>query len=178
MEIPTNPDEELTTYLRQGAGREWAAEAAEDEEQTETLRQRKMDLLSIAEEAAHRGDRATAEMTGNVISGPILATGTDYLTIQLPDQEADVRYDQAIWSFVPGQTGTPAARSGMSFLGLLKEHAGTGKRVRLEMGSGAVLMGVVKTVSQDHLRVEDPDGRLAYVPLPGVRAVIRSTSQH
>jgi hypothetical protein len=64
----------------------------------------------------------------------------------------------------------------MSFLGLLKEHAASGGRVRVELTSGAVVMGLIKTVSQDHLRIEDPDGRLAYVPFRNVRAVIRSTS--
>lgn len=177
MENTTNPDEDLTSFLRQGAGRELAEEAAADEEQTEALRQRQMDMTAVIEDAAHRGERATAEMGETVISGPILATGTDYLTIQLPDQEADIRLDFAVWSFVPGQDGwTSAGRSGMSFVGRLKEHAAENRRLRIELSNGSPVMGLVKSVSQDHIRLEDPDGRLAYVPLGRVRAIIRSTS--
>lgn len=178
MENTIDPDEELTGFLRQGAGREMAEEAAEDEAQTEALRERRLDLATVVEDAAHRGDRATADTGDSVVSGPILAVGTDYLTIALPEQEADLRLDLAVWSFVPGQADQgPARRTGMSFLGRLKEYAASGARVRIEMTTGSPLMGVIKTVSQDHLRVEDPDGRLAYVPVDMVRAIIRSSAQ-
>lgn len=177
MDDTPNPDRDLASHLRDSAGREWAEEAAEDEQQTEVLRQRQMDMLAVAEDAAHRGDRATAEMGDSTLSGPIVSTGSDYLTIGLAEQEADVLFDAAIWSFVPGDSpGTGSNQSGMSFLGLLKQHAGTGMRVRVELDGGRVVMGVMKLVSSDHVRVEDPDGRLAYVPTSNVRAVIRSSS--
>lgn len=177
MVEPIDPEEELGSFLRQNAGKDWAAEAAEDERQTEALRQRQMDLLALAEDAGHRGERATAEMSGTVISGPILTTGTDYVTIQMPEQEADVRLDVATWSFVEGQGGSAATKSGMSFVGLLKQHASSDSRLRLELTDGSALMGRIKAVGEDHLRVEDPDGRIAYVPLGSVRSVIRSASR-
>jgi hypothetical protein len=86
-------------------------------------------------------------------------------------------FDAGIWTFVPGDNpSTGPKQSGMSFLGLLKQHAGTGMRVRVELIGGSVVLGVIKLVSSDHLRIEDPDGRLTYVPTINVRAVIRSTS--
>lgn len=177
METTPDPDRDLASQLRDSAGREWAEEAAEDEEQTEALRQRQMDMLAVAEDAAHRGDRATAEMGDSILSGPIISTGTDYLTIGLAEQEADVLFDAGIWTFVPGDSSNSGPKqSGMSFLGLLKQHAGTGMRVRVELDGGRVVMGVIKLVSSDHIRVEDPDGRLAYVPTVIMRAVIRSSS--
>jgi hypothetical protein len=136
-----------------------------------------MDLLAVVEDAAHRGDRATVEMGDSTLSGPIISTGTDYLAIGLAEQEADVMFDAGIWTFVPGDNpSTGPKQSGMSFLGLLKQHAGTGMRVRVELIGGSVVLGVIKLVSSDHLRIEDPDGRLTYVPTINVRAVIRSTS--
>jgi hypothetical protein len=176
MEATPNPDRDLASQLRDSAGREWAEEAAEDESQTEALRQRQMDLLTVVEDAAHRGDRATVEMGDSTLSGPIINTGTDYLTIVLAEQEADVMFDAGIWTFVSGDNpSTGPKQSGMSFLGLLKQHAGTGMRVRVELIGGSVVLGVIKLVSSDHLRIEDPDGRLTYVPTINVRAVIRSS---
>ena len=177
MDHPTNPDDELRRELRRETGPELVEEAAEDEAQTELLRNRMLDLASVAADAAHRGDRATAEMAGTVISGPLIARGTDYLTVRLPDQEADVLLSAAVWSFVPSDQVTGARKTGMSFTGHLKELASAGLRLRLELVSGSPLMGTIQSVGQDHLRVEDPDGRIAYVPTTEVRAVIRSASQ-
>ena len=177
MENTLNPDEELASHLRESAGREWTEEAAEDEGQTEILRQRQMDMLAVAEDAAHRGDRATAEIGGTTLSGPIISTGTDYLAIRLAEQEADILLNAATWSFVPGDNPVAGPKqSGMSFRGLLKQHAGTGGRLRIELGEGKAVMGVIKLVGKDHIRVEDPDGRIAYVPLINLRALIRATS--
>jgi hypothetical protein len=86
MENTPNPEDELASHLRESGGREWVEEAAEDEEQTEVLRQRQMDMLSVAEDAGHRGDRATAEMVDATLSGPIVSTGTDYLTMSFAEQ--------------------------------------------------------------------------------------------
>ncbi|MCB1246626.1 MAG: hypothetical protein KDB69_05125, partial [Acidimicrobiia bacterium] len=128
MSEPFNPDTELSEFLRQGAGRDWAEEAAEDEAQSEMLRQRRLDLPTVAADAAHRGDRATAEIGANVISGAILATGTDYATIQLSEQVADVRLTAASWSFISTNVSVDATASGMSFVGLMKEHAAANAR--------------------------------------------------
>ena len=177
MENTLNPDEELASHLRESAGREWTEEAAEDEGQTEILRQRQMDMLAVAEDAAHRGDRATAEIGETTLSGPIISTGTDYLAIRLAEQEVDILLNAATWSFVPGDNPVAGPKqSGMAFRGLLEQHAGTGGRLRIELGEGKAVMGVIKLVGKDHIRVEDPDGRIAYVPLINLRAIIRATS--
>lgn len=173
------PEEELVSYLRQEAGREMAEEAAEEERLTETMRQRSLDFKGVAEEAAHAGQRGTAEFDGKVHSGPIVGTGNDYLTLRLADQEADVYLPSAVWSFTDFEGDKPpSVKSGMSMKGRLGEHAAAGARVRVEVGGGNALMGTIKAVTDDHVRMEDADGRDVYVGLDQVRAVIRSTVVH
>ncbi|MDH3463354.1 MAG: hypothetical protein OEM32_07015 [Acidimicrobiia bacterium] len=173
------PEEELVTYLRQEAGREIKEEAAEEERLTETMRQRRQDFAGVAEGAAHAGQRGTAEFDGKVYSGPILATGTDYVTLRLADQEADVYLPTAVWSFTDfvGET-PPSVATGMSLRGRLAEHAADDARVRVEVAGGNALMGTIKAVADDHLRMEDADGRDVYVAVDQVRSVIRSTVVH
>lgn len=173
------PSEDLPSILRQGAGRELTEEAAEEEMLTETLRQRRLDFAGVAEEAAHSGQRGTAEFDGKVHSGPIIATGSDYVTLRLADQEADVYLPTAVWSFTdfPGET-PPVTRTGMSLRGRLNEHAASASRVRVEVAGGSALMGTITAVADDHVRMEDADGRDVYVSVEMVRAVIRSTVAH
>ena len=61
MNQDQQPDPDLAAELRQTAGAEWAAEAAEDERLTEVLRRRKLNLGDIAKEMANRGDRISVE---------------------------------------------------------------------------------------------------------------------
>jgi hypothetical protein len=178
MENEHIPDD-LTSELRQGAGREWAEEAAEDEQLTEKLRERQMSLVSVAEQAAHRGDRGTAEFEGKVLSGPVVSTGLDYVTLSISEQEAEIPVTVAVWSFVPGPGGRPpATKSNVRIRARLSEYAANETRLRLELPGGNALMGTIKTVGDDHVRIADADGRDAYVSLEMLRAIIRSTSQH
>jgi hypothetical protein len=173
------PEEELVSYLRQEAGREMMEEAAEEERLTETARQRSLNFAGVAEEAAHAGQRGTAEFDGKVHSGPIVGTGTDYVTLRLADQEADVYLPTAVWSFTDFQgEKPPSVKSGMSMKGRLAEHATSNSRVRVEVAGGNALMGTIKAVTDDHVRMEDADGRDVYVAIDQVRTVIRSTVAH
>ncbi len=173
------PGEELPSILRQEAGREFAEEAAEEEQLTETLRQRRLDFAGVAEEAAHAGQRGTAEFDSKVHSGPIVATGSDYITLRLADQEADVYLPTAVWAFTDFEGEMPPpTRSGMSLKGRLGEHAAAASRVRVEVAGGSAIMGTIMTVADDHMRMEDADGRDVYVSIEMVRAVIRSTVAH
>lgn len=173
------PGDDLPSALRQGAGKEWSEEAAEEEQLTEATRQRSLDITAVLAEAAHKGQRATAEFSGKVYSGPIVATGTDYATIQLAEQEADILLAGAVWSFVdaPGPK-THSTSTGMTIKGRLKEHAGAGARLRMEVEGSSAIMGTINTVGQDQVWIDDADGRSVYVPISLVRAVIRSTVQH
>jgi hypothetical protein len=178
MENNNIPDD-LTAELRQTAGREWVEEAAEDEQLTEEFRNRQLTLIAAAEQAANRGDRATAEFDGKTLSGPIIATGIDYLTLALSEQEAEIAVDVAAWSFVPAiATRESPPQTGMRLRARLSEHARDQTRIRLELAGGNALMGTLTTVAEDHVRVADADGRDVYVSLDLVRAVIRSTALH
>jgi hypothetical protein len=173
-----NEGKDLASRLRQQLGQEAVEEAAEDERLTEDLRQRKLDLLAVVEDAAHRGDRATAEFDDKAMSGPIVATGLDYATVRLAEQDAEVVLSGAVWSFVNAPTrDTESRTTAMSMRARLDEHRAEENRIRLELAGGAALMGVIRSVSEDHIRVEDADGRVVYVPMESLRAVIRSISQ-
>lgn len=156
-----------------------AEEAAEDENLTEELRKRKLNMMGVVEDASHRGERATAEFEGKALSGPILATGLDYATLRLAEQEAEIPLEHAVWSFVPAEGGgTPGRPTGMKLRARLSEHSEAGNRLRIEVAGGVAVMGSVDSVSEEHLRVTDADGRVVYIPLDLIRAVIRSTVSH
>lgn len=179
MENEHIPEQEIRSVLRQEAGREMAEEAAADEELTEQFRDRQRSLIAVAEEAAHRGDRATAEMEGRVYSGPIVATGLDYVTLALSEQEAEIVVGAAIWSFVPALgERVSTTKTDMRLRARLSEHAAAATRIRIELAGNTALMGTVATVASDHLRVSDADGRDVYVALEKVWAVIHSTARH
>lgn len=179
MENQNIPEREIASILRQETGREMAEEAAADEEMTERFRDRQRDLIAVAEEAAHRGDRATAELDGRIYSGPIVATGLDYVTLALSEQEAEIAVGAAVWSFLsaPGER-VSANKTEMRLRARLSEHASDAARIRLELAGNTALMGTVTTVASDHLRLSDADGRDVYVSMEKVWAVIRSTARH
>jgi hypothetical protein len=173
------PERDLASALRQEAGRELVEEAAEDEQLTEKYRDRQRELITVAEEAAHRGDRVTAELEGRIYSGPIVATGLDYVTVALSEQEAEIRVDAAVWSFVSAMgERTTSTKSDMRLRARLGEHAADGTRIRLELPGNMALMGTIHTVAGDHIRLSDADGRDVYIAMEKVWAVIRSTAQH
>ena len=65
-------------------------------------------LADVAADAAQRGQRATAEYEGKMLSGTIVAIGIDYVTLRLGEQDTETRLDPATWTFA----STDAAPSG------------------------------------------------------------------
>ncbi len=179
MENEYLQDKNLESELRQGPGSEWNAEAAEDEQLTEALRERQSSLADVAANAAQRGQRATAEYEGKMLSGTIVAIGIDYVTLRLGEQDTETRLDSATWTFAATDAApTEPTRTDMTFRARLEEHVADARRLRIEMGGGLGLSGVIKAVSTDHIKVEDPDGRGTYIPTEMLRAVIFSAVQH
>ena len=176
MTTSEEPDPRLGAELRQGAGSEWAEEAAEDEQLTELMRKRGRTMTDVTREIAHRGDRVTVQFGGHSFGGIISHAGEDYATVVAPGQIADIRFDASIWSVVPaGDSAEPTAAGAETFRELLHECAAAGTRLRLSLPDNAILVGQVAVVAVDHLEVHDADGRVLYLPIDMVFAAIRST---
>ena len=175
----SNPDPNLAAELRQGAGREWAEEAAEDERLTELLRRRKLELADVVKDLAHRGGRVSVEFGGHNFSGAVMGAGVDYATIDSTDQTADVRFDVARWSILAAsRTDEPRVDRSESFKALLHEYSASETAVRLALPGGEMEFGVIAVVAVDHIEVDDVDGRQIYIPSALVLAVIRSIELH
>jgi hypothetical protein len=179
MENHPQPDENLGSELRQGAGREWAEEAAEDERLTELQRRRSMTLGDQAKEMVNRGDRVSVDFSGHTFGGAVASAGEDYATISGPGQVADIKLAEARWSVLPldtpGQAGGPGAET---FQALLHEHSAAGSTVRLALPGGDMVIGTLKVVAGDHVEVEDVDQRRLIVPTKMILAVVRSSEVH
>ncbi|MET0696830.1 MAG: hypothetical protein ABWZ58_05325, partial [Acidimicrobiia bacterium] len=75
------PDRDVESHLRHGAGREWLEDAAEDEQLTELLRRRRLDLSGRVLELVHRGERVRTEMGAHTFSGRVVYAGADFASI-------------------------------------------------------------------------------------------------
>lgn len=176
METTSQPDPDLGAELRQGAGSEWAEEASEDEQLTEVLRKRRLDLSDVLKEISNRGDRVTIQFGGHSFGGVVSHAGEDYATVVAPGQSADVRLDASTWSIVPSlEPGDTQPGGAGTFKELLQEFEASNARVRLALPEKQVLVGQIAVVATDHLEVNDADGRLLYLPFEMVLGVIRST---
>ena len=174
-----DPDPHLAAELRQGAGREWAEEAAEDERLTELLRRRKLELADVVRDLAHRGGRVSVEFGGHSFSGAVMGAGVDYATIESTDQTADIRFDVARWSILAAsRTEESRVDRSESFKALLHEYSAAETDVRLAVPHGEMVFGAIAVVAVDHIEVDDVDGRQIYVPTAMVLAVIRSSGLH
>lgn len=179
MDYERQPDPDLASELRQGAGREWSEEAAEDERLTELQRRRRMTLSDQAKEMVNRGDRVSVEFGGHTFSGVVAAAGSDYATIEGPGQIADVLVAEARWSTLPNdQPGGTHSASAESFRALLHEHAASADTVRLALPGGDMVMGRLEVVAEDHVEMNDVDGRRLIVPMKMILAVVRSSDFH
>lgn len=170
------PDPDLASELRQGPGREWMEEAAEDERLTELLRRRQRSLSEVLGELGARGDRVSVEFGGHSFSGVIEAVGSDFAIILGPGQVADIRLAVARWSRIP--TGDSAPSSDLrqeSFVGRLKGFEADGTTLRLALPGQDFVIGRIAVVAVDHVEVADVDERRLYIPLGQVLAAIRST---
>jgi hypothetical protein len=174
-----DPDPDLAAELRQGAGREWAEEAAEDEQLTELLRRRKLQLADVVRDLAHRGGRVSVEFGGHSFSGAVMGAGVDYATIDSTDQTADIRFDVARWSILAARrTEESRVDRSESFKALLHEYSAAETDLRLAVPNGEMVFGAIAVVAVDHIEVDDVDGRQIYIPTAMVLAVIRSTGLH
>lgn len=176
MVSESQPDPDVASELRQGAGREWAEEAAEDERLTELHRRREMNLSDVARDMANRGDRVSVEFGGHAFSGSVTAAGTDYITIDGPGQIADIRMSEARWSVLPSDTtgeSHPGDRG--TFHAMLQEHSAARANIRLALPGGDMVIGRAAVVAEDHVEVEDVDGRQLIVPVNLILAVVRSS---
>ncbi len=175
----TNPDPDLAAELRQGAGREWAEEAAEDERLTELLRRRRLELADVAKDLAHRGEQVSVEFGGHSFSGAVVGAGVDYATIDGPGQTAAVRLDVARWSIIAANRKDESrVDRSETFKALLHEYSAAETTLRLAIPYGEMVFGTIAVVSVDHIEVADVDGRQIYIPSALVLAVIRSTELH
>jgi hypothetical protein len=176
MEYGRQPDPDLASELRQGAGREWDEEAAEDERLTEVHRRRRLNLADQAKEMANRGERVSVEFGGHTFGGAVITAGEDYVTIDGPGQIADIKLDVARWSVLPSDQPAQASTGGAeSFRALLHEHSASNQVVRLALPGGDMVLGHLAVVAEDHVEVKDVDDRRLLVPMNLILAVVRSS---
>ena len=179
MEIRPDPDPNLASELRQGAGREWTEEAAEDERLTELHRQRRLTLADRAKEFVNRGDRVSVEFSGHTFGGAVVAAGEDYVTIEGPGQTADIRMSAARWSVLPGERSTtPGVAGAESFRAVVHQHSATRQTVRLALPGGDMVIGALAVIAEDHVEVDDVDHRRLIVPFQMILGVVRSSDPH
>jgi len=176
MDYGQRPDPDLASELRQGAGREWAEEAAEDERLTELQRKRGLTLADQAREMVNRGDRVSIEFGGHSFSGAVAVAGEDYVTIEGPGQTADIKLEEARWSVLPLDQPAEKRMGGPeSFRALLHEHSASQRTVRVALPGGDMVIGSIAVVASDHLEIDDVDGRRLLVPLKLALALVRSS---
>jgi hypothetical protein len=168
-EIPDN----IGSELRQGAGREWLEEAAEDERLTELLRRRQRDLSEVARELVHRGDHVRAELRDRSFSGNAVFAGTDFVTVETDESVVDVRVEVAIWTVEKSHSGGhEQTQRPQSLKARLAELAASGEQVRLVTTDGRAHIGAIEVVAGDHLEVAG-EAHATLVPLRLIAAVIR-----
>jgi hypothetical protein len=167
------PDPEIEAHLRQGAGREWLEEAAEDEKLTELMRKRRLGLGDRARELVHRGQRVRAEIGSQTFSGHIVYAGADFATVDRGEDLVEVVFDAAVWTVEQGSSGGQE-QSGepLSFRARLSEVAASAAQVRVIVADGRVVVGSVGLVAADHVEMTQ-DGNTILIPIRLVVAVIR-----
>lgn len=176
MDYEREPDPNLASELRQGAGREWAEEAAEDERLTELQRRRRSTLSDLGKEWVNRGDRVSVEFGGHNFGGAIAVAGEDYVIVEGPGQTADIRLDEARWSILPNDAPSGVHGTGPeSFMALLREHSAAERIVRLALPGGDLAIGTIVIVADDHIEMRDVDDRSLVVPMKMILAVVRSS---
>lgn len=174
--MENGPDPDLAAELRQGAGREWAEEAAEDERLTELGRRRRLTLMDVAKEMVNKGQRASIEFSGHTFSGAVVWAGEDFATIQGAGQLCEVRLEAATWSVLPvGEPAETWPTGPESLRAALFAHAESDIIVRLAFPAGEIAIGSIDVVAGDHVEFKDADGRHLYVATSRILAVIRSS---
>jgi hypothetical protein len=176
MDYGQQPDPDLASELRQGAGQEWNEEAAEDERLTELQRRRRLTLSDQGKELVNRGDRVSVEFGGHSFSGAVATAGSDYATVEGPGQAADIKLAAARWSILPSDHPAETRPAGAeSFHAVLHEHSASQHVVRLALPGGDMVIGRVEVVAEDHVVMTDVDERRLIVPTNLILAVVRSS---
>jgi len=177
MDEDQRPDREIEAHLRQGAGREWLEEAAEDEQLTELMRRRRLTLGERALELVHRGERVRAETGTQTFSGHVVYAGSDFATVDRGEDLVEVVLDAAIWTIERSAEGG-ADQSGepLSLKGRLGEIASNAESVRMVVADGRALVGRIEVVAADHVELSQ-DGNTVVVPNRLIAAVIRSNAR-
>jgi len=176
MDYERNPDPNLASELRQGAGQEWAAEAAEDERLSELHRRRQMTFADQAKEWANKGDRVSVEFGGHSFGGAVSVAGEDYVTIAGPGQTADIKLTEARWSILPNDEPARSQATGPeTFVALLHDHTAAERIVRLALPGEDMAIGTIQVVADDHVEMLDVDSRRLIVPMKMILAVVRSS---
>jgi hypothetical protein len=174
--MENGPDPDLAAELRQGAGMEWAAEAAEDERLTELGRRRRLTLQDLAKEMVSGGQRASIEFSGHTFSGAVVWAGEGYAIVQGAGQLCEVRLEAATWSVLPmTEAAETWAMGPESFRAAMFEHAESGVALRLCFPAGEMAIGSIDVVAGDHVEFKDADGRHLYVAIDRILAIIRSS---
>ena len=171
-------DREMEEHLRQGAGREWIEEAAEDEQLTELLRRRRMSLGERALELVHRGQRIRAETGSQTFTGQVVYAGSDFATVDRGDDLVEVALEAATWVIESSVATGGIEQSGepLSFKGRLAEVASSLQQVRVIVTDGRALIGSIDVVATDHIEMAQ-DGNTLIVPITQIAAVIRSNAR-
>lgn len=171
------PDRELEAQLRQGPGREWLEEAAEDEQLTELLRRRRLDLGERIREMVHRGDRVRAEIGPHTFTGLVGYAGGDFATVDRGEDQVEVVAAAATWTVEPSDApGHQQSGEPLSFRARLAEIASTGEQVRVILDDGRQIVGSIAVVAVDHVEITQDQVALV-IPIRKLIAVIRSTSR-
>jgi hypothetical protein len=171
------PDREIEEHLRQGAGREWLEDAAEDEQLTELMRRRRLGLGDRARELVHRGERVRAEAGSHTFSGQLVYAGSDFATVDRGEDLVEVVLDAAVWTVERSESGG-REQSGepLSFRARLAELAATPAQVRVIVADGKVILGSIELAATDHVEMSQ-DGHTIVVPTRSILAVIRPNAR-
>jgi len=172
-----SPDRDIESHLRQGAGREWLEEAAEDEKLTELLRRRRLDFSGRVLELVHRGERVRVETGAHTFTGRVVYAGADFASIDRGDDLVEVVLDSAMWTVEKSASGgNEQSGDKLTFRARLAEIAGAQESVRLVVIDGRAIVGSIDVVATDHVELTQ-DGNTIIVPIRQIVAVIRSTSR-
>lgn len=175
--VSEEPNREIEEHLRQGAGREWLEEAAEDEQLTELMRRRRLTLGERALELVHRGERVRAETGTQTFSGHVVYAGSDFATIDRGEDRVEVVLAAAVWTIErSAEGGTEQSGEPLSLKGRLAEIAASAEAVRVVVADGRALVGSIEVVAADHVEMSQ-DGNTVVVPIRLIVAVIRANAR-
>ena len=175
-----NSDEEIRrmgSELRWSAtGAEFVEEAEITESETETGRRRRQTMIDIVTEAMHRGDTVTARFADTVVTGTVVAVGSDYFSVETPYEVGDLKTDVVALSVSKQPEGGSSTKPGsMTFKARLAEYEQTGETVGLVLRDGRKWdASQLHVVAADHVAIGHEGEPRTYLPLGEIAAAFRS----